>query len=136
MRSGVAFIAFGVALLLGHAAGAATVQPIEGEVSVNKGQGFQLASGEVDVNTGDTVMVSPQGSARIVYADGCAITVRPGSVVTLGKGSPCAAKRMGATNSGDSIPTDHYVIGGLLVAGAIAGGIILLTDDDKSVSGQ
>lgn len=117
-----------------NAAFAAILQPIAGTISVNAGEGFKPALGETDIRTGDTVMVSPEGSARIVYADGCAILVRPGAVVTLGQGSPCAAVPMGVTKAKDTTPTDHYVIGGLLVAGGVAGAIILLSDDDDPVS--
>ena len=130
MRLWGSFIALGIALLAGNAAVAATLQPIEGKISVNTGAGFQPVSGEVNIKTGDTVMVSPEGSARIIYADGCAINVRPGAVVTIGQGSPCAAVPMGLTKTKDTIPADHYLIGGALVVGAVVGGIVLLNDDD------
>lgn len=137
MRRMFALAACLVAIFPVNAALAATVQPIAGTISVNTGEGFKPAVGETNISTGDTVMVSPEGSARIIYADGCAIQVRPGAVVTIGQGSPCAAVPMGATKTKDTTPTDHYIIGGLLVAGGIAGAIVLISDDDdKSSSGH
>jgi hypothetical protein len=87
-------IAAAVLILAGSFASpslAATVESIHGEVLVNRGTGFQRVSGVVHVNPGDTVMVSPGGKARVIYADGCPDFVSPGAVVRVSEQSPCAA---------------------------------------------
>ena len=70
---------------------AATLQPIEAGVKINRGDGFRDAAGATQAKVGDIVMVAPGGSARLVYEDGCKVSVKPGGVVTVKKLSPCLA---------------------------------------------
>ena len=128
-------------LLIASPALAATVSPMQGTVSVNRGDGYLPITGSSEISTGDTVMVSPEGRAGVTYADGCRIEIRPGAVVTIGSASPCAAVRMGATRTcglkdscpvEESVPRDHYLLAGAVVVGGIAGAIVLLSDDDDS----
>jgi hypothetical protein len=62
---------------------AATVEVVRGQVSVNQGQGFKQVAAASAVSTGDKVMAAPGGRGKIVYADGCAVDVYPGAVVTV-----------------------------------------------------
>jgi hypothetical protein len=62
---------------------AATVKVVQGQVSVNQGQGYKQIAGAGAVSTGDQVMAAPDSRGKIVYADGCAIDVYPGAVVTV-----------------------------------------------------
>ena len=62
---------------------AATVQVVKGQVSINQGQGFKQVAAASAVSTGDRVMAAPNSRAKIVYADGCAVDVYPGAVVTV-----------------------------------------------------
>src|SRR6478752_9073583 len=62
---------------------AATVQVVQGQVSVNQGQGFKQVVAASAVSTGDRVMAAPGSRGRLVYADGCAVDVYPGAVVTV-----------------------------------------------------
>ena len=71
----------------------ATVQVIQGQVSINRGEGFQPAAGTAEAHNGDSVMVSPGGKGRIVYSSGCAVEVYPG-VVTVREGSCKASEPM------------------------------------------
>lgn len=102
---------------------AATIQPIDGETLVNRGDGYIQILDSVQGNAGDVVMVRPNGRATIIYADGCEQTVLPEEVVTVSAQSPCEAGPAVGNNAG------KYLIGGALVAGTVAG-IILLTGDD------
>ena len=102
---------------------AATIQPIDGETLVNRGEGYIQILDSVQGNAGDVVMVRPNGRATIVYDDGCETTVLPGEVVTVSARSPCTAGPALGNNPG------KYLLGGALVAGTVAG-IILLTGDD------
>ena len=106
--------AFCLAMLLSSSTWAATIEPGQGSLSVNQGQGFQPVNTRVDANVGDSVMVSPGGSATVVYDDGCKVTVQPGAVATIAPLSPCATGSY-AQDGGDG----WGAVGmGVLVAGA------------------
>jgi len=62
---------------------AATVEVLQGQVSINQGQGYKQVAAASDVSTGDQVMAAPGSRGKIVYADGCAVDVYPGAVVTV-----------------------------------------------------
>jgi hypothetical protein len=62
---------------------AATVQVVQGQVSVNQGQGYKQVVAPSAVSTGDKVMAAPSSRGKIVYADGCAVDVYPGAVVSV-----------------------------------------------------
>jgi hypothetical protein len=64
---------------------AATVEVLQGQVSVNQGQGYKQVAGPSAVSTGDQVMAAPGSRGRIVYANGCALDVSPGAVLTVPK---------------------------------------------------
>ena len=76
------------------ASGAATVEVIQGQVSINRGSGFQPATGATQANFGDFVMASPGGKGRIVYSGACAVDVYPGAVVAVRQGACTVAKPM------------------------------------------
>jgi hypothetical protein len=76
------------------ASGAATVEVIQGQVSINRGEGFKPAAGSIEARIGDLVMASPGGKARIVYSGGCAVDVHPGAVVAVQQGACTVAKPM------------------------------------------
>ena len=109
---------------------AAMLEAIAGQVSVNRGSGFQHVSGVVNVEPGDAVMVSPGGSARVVYADGCPVNVAPGSVLRVAAASPCQAYAQvpGTSQSTQSTSGSfaQFAIGAA-AAGAVAGGSVLTT---------
>lgn len=76
---------------LSSSAWAATLEPGQGTLSVNQGQGFQPVNSRIDANVGDAAMVAPGGTATIVYDDGCTVPVQPGDVATIAPLSPCAS---------------------------------------------
>jgi hypothetical protein len=113
MRAIWGALCFGSSLVIATASWAATVEPGQGDLSVNQGQGFQKATGRIDARVGDSVMVSPNGSATVAYSDGCTIKLQPGAVMTIGALSPCAA---GSYADDDKNDAALYVIGGGLAA--------------------
>ena len=86
----VGALCFGCVVLLATASSAATIEPGQGNLSVNQGQGFQPINSRVDANVGDSVMVAPGGAATVTYSDGCKVDVQPGAVTTIAPLSPCA----------------------------------------------
>lgn len=116
MRGLLAALCIGCSFLAGSAAWAATIEPVNGDVSVNQGQGFQKLNSAFEAKVGDAVMVSPGGSAKVSYADGCAIALKPGAVMVIGALSPCAS---GSYAEED----DHNDNTGTLVFGAGMAGV-------------
>jgi hypothetical protein len=89
----------GGSLLLVSASWAATIEPVQGNLSLNQGQGFQPINSRVNVNVGDTVVVGPGGAAAVTYSDGCKVSVQPGAVTTIAPLSPCASGSMADDNN-------------------------------------
>src|SRR5208282_1311118 len=85
------FGAFCCAMLLSSSTWAATIEPGQGNLAINQGQGFQPVNSRIDANVGDSVMVGPNGAATVVYGDGCTVNVQPGAVTTVAPLSPCAS---------------------------------------------
>jgi hypothetical protein len=63
----------------------ATVEAVKGQVSVNRGQGFEPVVTTTQVKSGDVVMARPHGQGKILYAGGCMVNVYPGAVVAVKK---------------------------------------------------
>jgi hypothetical protein len=78
---------FGIA----HADGTsqASVTSINGTVLVNQGQGFRPAVPGQALRTGDRVIVTARGGARLMYAGGCSVNLAAGSMATIGTLAPC-----------------------------------------------
>jgi hypothetical protein len=74
-----------IASLLCTPALAATVEVVKGTVSVKQGDGFRQITGPTEVYRGNMVMTAPGGKARIVYPDGCVVSVGPGGLATVGE---------------------------------------------------
>lgn len=115
-----------VVLAASPAFAATTVQPGQGALYINQGQGFQQVTGPIEVNPGDQLMVSPGGAATAVYADGCRVSLQPGEVMTITVTSPCVnpyAEQLPPTTQ--TTDTNPWVVAGagLVIAGALGYGI-------------
>jgi hypothetical protein len=93
----------GGSLLLGSTSWAATIEPVQGNLQLNRGQGFQPVNSRVDANVGDTVVVGPGGAAAVTYSDGCKVSVQPGAVTTIAPLSPCASGSMADDNNSNGL---------------------------------
>ena len=69
-----------------------------------------------------------KGEASLAFDDGCSITLAPGQVFTVGQASPCSFRAQEA-GMGLSAP---LLIGGLVITGAVIGGIVLATQKHDS----
>jgi hypothetical protein len=105
-------------LLVSSWASAATVNTIQGQVLINRGQGYKLVAGSTEAEPGATVVANPGSSAQVVYPDGCTVTVEPGSIYTIAPESSCGP------SGGFKFSTSTLVVGGIAVAGA--GAAVLL----------
>jgi hypothetical protein len=105
---------------------ATTVEPVSGDLQLNRpGHGFQKVSETTVVEPGDLLMVSPNGTANVFYPDGCKFVLQPGSVLTVAKLSPCAAKSFaqGQAQEGPPPPlgSPFGQVGGLAFGAATLG---------------
>ena len=108
---------------------ATTVEPSQGVVLMNTGKGFKQIKKTTKAKVGDSVMVSPDGTAKIAYSDGCIVNVQPGAVATIAQLSPCA--------SGSNAESDrqNYSVSGtatLLAVGGLFAGVGYLAAQPSS----
>jgi hypothetical protein len=124
-----------IASLIATGAEAAVLANVQGSVIVNRGDGFQPAQGGASIAPGDRVRVV-QGSAEILYENGCVVRVGSGQMVAVLHTPPnCKAGSSVSSggNSGDSATMTYvYIGGGLLVAGGIGAGALLLVQKAAS----
>jgi hypothetical protein len=113
---GLPCVACCLGLLFCSAASAATVNSIKGRVLFNRGDGFQVLTAPTTAKPGDSIMASPGGSAKVLYADGCAVDVRPGAVVSVGAKSPCTAPYLGGLEGPVVQPGPPYLLIGAGIA--------------------
>lgn len=107
---------------------AATVTVLQGQVLINRGQGYKLIDGSTEANPGDTVVVNPGGMVQISYPDGCSMQFQPGSVVAIAALSPCQTEQTGLAG----VNGTTLAIGAVVVVGGAAA--ILLSQQDKPAS--
>lgn len=82
-------------------ADAARITPVEGEILVNSGAGYQRIDGAAQLKPGDSAIANPNARASLVYDDGCIVDVVPGMVAWVEPASPCGA---GARAARDPAP--------------------------------
>jgi opacity protein-like surface antigen len=111
-----------LSLATAGAASAVTLNNIQGQILVN---GVPGTEGQA-LATGDVVTVGEQGGeASVVLAEGCALSVKPGQVVTVPAEFKCAPPVAGGIN-----PTHAAIAAGIgLLAG---GGIGYAIGDDNN----
>jgi hypothetical protein len=121
--------------LVGSPSLAATIEPGQGDLSINQGQGFKPIKSRVDANVGDRVMAGPRGTATVVYNDGCKVDVQPGAVTIIAPMSPCAAGAYAQENDYCLNQRSGYCWkpGSLVVPGAIG---VMITDIILGTSGH
>ena len=109
-------------------AAAATLSTVTGKVLVNSGSGYAPRQDGAHLKTGDTVIANPGSSALIVYDDGCKMSVKAGTVVTVENGCPGLGVVAAETGLGASSAT-YVVVGGLAIAGAV--GVVAATSSNS-----
>ncbi|MES0385140.1 MAG: hypothetical protein ABUJ98_11210 [Hyphomicrobium sp.] len=132
-----------MSLAWGAEAWAATVEVIEVEVFLRHGVGYERVPGAAQAEAGDSVMAGEFGVGQIIYANGCVITVRPGTVVRV-KAEPPSSCNAAAISPANRVPTyeglsrsRHHILLGAAIAGGAGVGIYYLTKssgDDKPAS--
>jgi hypothetical protein len=126
------------------AQGVATINNIQGAVTINQGEQFVGATSGQAVNASDRIMAADRASAVVTFADGCDLTVASGTLVTVPSTSPCAGgvplvqsiapsggAVVGATGMSTGTRTALWVAGGALLAYGISEAV---EDDDDTAS--
>lgn len=124
MRSVLATVAF-CSLFVG-AAEAALLTNIQGQASINRGNGFVPATGPVDLKPGDQVLTG-NGGAQLQYSLTCTATIGPNQLILVQAQSPCAAQQgqAGSEAGLGGISTTNLIVGGLVIGGGVAAAIAL-----------
>lgn len=79
-----------VALLASSAAHATSLTDITGDVRVSHGAGFVKVDDSATLAPGDKIKVGKKAAAKLVYSDGCSVSVPAGALATVAKQSPCS----------------------------------------------
>lgn len=117
---------FALALVQSVALQAATLDSINGDIFVSQGAGYRAVYTPTELLAGDSVLANPNSSARVVFEDGCAVSIHPGMVFTVPETSPC---RAGLSFFGHEISWP-LVAGGVAVAAGVGIAIAVSDDDD------
>jgi hypothetical protein len=114
--------------LIVTSAEAAVLANVHGSITVNRGDGFQPAQAGAPVAPGDRVRVN-EGSADILYDNGCAVKLGAGQMVAVLHTPPaCNTASSGGLKDGPSSSSSMtyvYIGGGLLLAAGAGAGIVL-----------
>jgi hypothetical protein len=115
----------------------ASLTSVKGAVAVSQDGKFAAAKPGA-LRAGDRV-VAKTGEARVSYADGCVVTLKPGSMATIGATSPCASQQGLVTAGGASAQASFgelspfgMAMGALAVVGFVYG-VVSMTDDEDDV---
>jgi hypothetical protein len=132
------FLMATAALSMISAANAATLNDVSGSVLVNKGEGFVAATGAIELNVGDKVMVGEGGFATVSY-DNCAVALDKPTLHAVAKVAPCDAPVISPVADIDPPVAAGLPILPLLLLGtatAVAGYIIVeeILDEDDCAS--
>jgi len=108
------------ALVASGSAQAASLADAQGQVWVGREKGFTLAQGAAELSPGDRVKVGAKSLARIVYPDGCSVSLGANSLATVAKHSPCSFR---AQFGGDTGASPNLLGMGLVGAGVVGAGV-------------
>lgn len=121
-----------------HAAGAAQLSSVSGRVLIGRdGKLAPAAAGAL--KAGDRV-IAADGAAQLTWADGCAVTLKAGAMITLSATSPCADGPALVTAGASSAqtaqekPVTALQWGALGLSAAVMAAGLIGAADDLSVS--
>ena len=126
MKQASALLLASAACLTGQAtaqgSAAATLQDLNGKVMVNKGNGLVVSgkTGSTLVN-GDRIFTLDKSGARIVFADGCAVTLDENKLFVINAELGCKALPVASTTAPAAAAGLTAVQGGLISAAVLAG---------------
>ena len=111
---------------------------VSGSVMVSSAGKTAPATSAV-LKAGDRVIASANGKASVKFADGCVVTLKPASMITVAAKSPCASgaglvsAQSAQPMQGEGLSGEALAIGGFVVVGGalVAVGV---SDNNKTAS--
>ena len=70
---------------------AASLASVDGPVMVNQGAGFAPVTDKTVLYVGDRILARKGAHAKLLYANGCVVALKPGSLVTVKSTASCKA---------------------------------------------
>lgn len=113
------FIVLILTIATSFSASAALLRAVEGGVLVNTGNGYSRTAYAITVEAGQGVRTTANGSAEIVYDNGCIFAIKPNQTIIV-KTAPSCEVATGTIGS-----TTLLVVGGVAVAGGAAALVLL-----------
>ena len=145
MKLTSALLLFSALVAAGQAAaqgtGAATLQELNGKVLMNKGDGLVSGKAGTALMDGDRIVTLDKSGAKIVFADGCTVTLEENNIFVINAELGCKALPVastGAAAAGGMSGTTAALIGaGVLGLGlALGSGGGSSTNDNRPISAQ
>jgi hypothetical protein len=120
----------------------ATLQDLSGKVLMNKGDGLVSGKAGSVLVEGDRIVTLDKSGARIVFPDGCGVTLEENMIFVINSQLGCRAVPVAANQPlapGLTTPTQGLILGTAYVGGgALAGNLIFNhnRNDDRPISRQ
>ena len=123
---------------------AATLQDLNGKVLMNKGSGLVSGKAGAALVDGDRIVTLDKAGARIVFPDGCGVTLEENMIFVINsqlgcKALPVASNPPPAAPAAGLTPVQGIVIGAAYVGGgAIIGNSVFSNNhhDNRPISSQ
>jgi hypothetical protein len=113
----------------------ATIGAVKGSVLVSQ-DGKMVKAGAASLKAGDRIVASANGSATVKFADGCTVSLKPASMITVAAKSPCASGA-GLVSATQAQPQDVWGMSNTTAAivGVVAvGAIVAIASNNGSSS--
>lgn len=120
----------------------ATLEELSGKVLVNKGDGLVSGRAGTVLVDGDRIVTLDKSGARIVFPDGCGVTLEENMIFVINSQLGCRAVPVAANQPlapGLTTPTQGLILGTAYVGGgALVGNLIFNhnRNDDRPISRQ
>jgi hypothetical protein len=121
---------------------AATLQDLNGKVLMNKGSGLVSGKAGTGLADGDRIVTLDKSGARIVFPDGCGVTLEENMIFVINSQLGCRAVPVASNQPvapGLTTPTQGMILGTAYVGGgALIGNSIFNhnRNDDRPISRQ
>jgi hypothetical protein len=121
--------------------GAASLQDLNGKVLVNKGDGLVSGKAGAALKDGDRIVTLDKSGARIMFPDGCGVTLQENMIFVINsqlgcKALPVASNPTPAAVSGLTAGQELFIGVAWVGAGAIIGNAAVKNRDNQPISAQ
>lgn len=121
----------------------ATLQGLSGKVLMNKGDGLVSGKAGTALVDGDRIVTLDKSSAKIVFADGCTVTLEENNIFVINAELGCKALPVASTGAAAAAGGMSGTTAALIGAGVLGLGLALggggggsSSTDDRPISAQ